>query len=275
MIFLSEYLSGVSKGRILKRLIKPEIAGQVLPLSGVLLVSAKELNIDNIHFYVDWSQQAGCALLILEPHEQLMELCKQTTLGLDWTLEYSEHAICEHDAFEFQILQSEILQALSGYRGSYEPAQHHIGDLVHTRYIRRHSNSGVFAVTTLPLWSVNLLDAANQVKAWLTWFLDHCGTKSDEVPVIEAVNTYTLNQLDYTVLLLVHILPEYSSSEIREKIEYLGVFDLNQLDILKRYGILENEKFIANKNLTQKGLSALQDSSIWNYAEPLAQQLKD
>lgn len=275
MIFLSEYLSGVSKGRILKRLIKPEIAGQVLPESGLLLVSAKELNIDNINFYVDWSQQAGCALLILEPHEQLMELCKQTNLELDWILEYSEHTICEHDAFDFQILQSEILQSFRGYSGSYEPVKHHIGDLVHTRYIRRHSNSGVFAVTTLPLWSVNLLDAANQVKAWLNWFLDHCGTKSNGAHVVEVVNTYKLNQLDYTVLLLVHLLPEYSCGHIKEKIEHLGIFDLNQLDLLNRYGILENEKFIANKNLTQKGITALQDSYIWNYAEPLAQQLKD
>ncbi|ENK6376672.1 TPA: hypothetical protein P8743_001292 [Acinetobacter baumannii] len=275
MIFLSEYLSGVSKGRILKRLIKPEIASQTLPVSGLLLMSAKELNTDNINVYIDWSQQTGCALLILEPYEQLMELCKQTTLGLDWTLEYPEHTFCEQEAFDFQILYSEILQSLSGYSGSYEQAKHHIGDLVHTRYIRKHSNSGVFAITTLPIWSVSLLDEANQMNAWFNWFLDHCGTKSIEAHAIEAVESYTLNKLDYTVLLLVHLLPEYSSGEIGKKVESLGVFDLNQLDLLNRYEILEKENFIANKSLTFQGLEALNDSYIWNYVEPLAQQLKD
>lgn len=275
MIFLSEYLSGVSKGRILKRLIKPEIAGQTLPVSGLLLISAKELNTDNINVYVDWSQQAGCALLILEPYEQLMELCKQTTFGLDWTLEYPEHTLCQNGEFDFQILQSEILQSLSGHNGSYEQAKHHIGDLVHTRYIRKHSNSGVFAITTLPIWSVSLLDEANHVKAWLNWFLDHCGTKSIEAHAHEVVESYTLNKLDYTVLLLVHILPDYSSGDIGRKVETLGIFDLDLLDLINRYEILVKENFIANKNLTLKGIEALKDSYIWNYVEPLAQQLKD
>lgn len=275
MIFLSEYLSGVSKGRILKRLIKPEIAGQTLPVSGLLLISAKELNTDNINVYVDWSQQAGCALLILEPYKQLMELCKQTTFELDWTLEYPEHTFCENGEFDFQILQSEILQSLNGHKGSYEQGKHHIGDLVHTRYIRKHSNSGVFAITTLPIWSVSLLDEANHVKAWLNWFIDHCGTKSIEAHAHEVVESYTLNKLDYTVLLLVHILPDYSSGDIGRKVENLGIFDLDLLDLINRYEILVKENFIANKNLTLKGIEALKDSYIWNYVEPLAQQLKD
>lgn len=275
LIFLSEYLSGVSNGRILNRLIKPEIAGPTLPISGLLLISAKELHTDNINVYVDWSQQAGCALLILEPHEPFMELCKQTTLGLDWTLAYHEHTLCVHKAFDFQIIYSEILQSLSGYDGSYEQMKHHIGDLVHTRYIRKHSNSGVFAITTLPLWSVSLIDESNQVKAWLNWFLDHCGKKSIEAHAPEFIESYTLNKLDYTVLLLVHLLPQYSAGEIGKKVETLGVFDLNQLDLLNRYEILEKEKFITSKNLTLKGGTALKDSYIWNYAEPLAQQLKD
>ncbi|HEY4579191.1 MAG TPA: hypothetical protein VIG63_04955 [Savagea sp.] len=275
MIFLSEYLSGVSKGRILKRLIKPEIAGQTLPVFGLLLISAKELNTDNINVYVDWSQQAGCALLILEPYKQLMELCKQTTFELDWTLEYPEHTFCENGEFDFQILQSEILQSLNGHNGSYEQGKHHIGDLVHTRYIRKHSNSGVFAITTLPIWSVSLLDEANHVKAWLNWFIDHCGTKSIEAHAHEVVESYPLNKLDYTVLLLVYILPDYSSGDIGRKVENLGIFDLDLLDLINRYEILVKENFIANKNLTLKGIEALKDSYIWNYIEPLAQQLKD
>lgn len=275
MIFLSEYLSGVSKGRILKRLIKPEITGQTLPISGLLLISSKELNADNIESYVDWSQQAGCVLLILEPDEQLMKLSKQTTFGLDWKLEYLEHSLCENRVFDFQILQSEILQSLSGYSGSYEQVKHHIGDLVHTRYIRKHSNSGMFAITTLPIWSVSLLDEANHVKAWLNWFIVHCGTKSIENHTPEVVESYTLNKLDYTVLLLVHLLPEYSISEIGKKVETLGIFDLNQLDLINRYEILEKENYILNKNLTLKGISALKASYLWNYVEPLAQQLKD
>jgi len=275
LIFLSEYLSGVSKGRILKRLIKPEIAGQTLPVFGLLLISAKELNTDNINVYVDWSQQAGCALLILEPYKQLMELCKQTTFELDWTLEYPEHTFCENGEFDFQILQSEILQSLNGHNGSYEQGKHHIGDLVHTRYIRKHSNSGVFAITTLPIWSVSLLDEANHVKAWLNWFIDHCGTKSIEAHAHEVVESYPLNKLDYTVLLLVYILPDYSSGDIGRKVENLGIFDLDLLDLINRYEILVKENFIANKNLTLKGIEALKDSYIWNYIEPLAQQLKD
>lgn len=275
MIFLSEYLSGVSKGRILKRLIKPEIAGQTLPVFGLLLISAKELNTDNINVYVDWSQQAGCALLILEPYKQLMELCKLTTFELDWTLEYPEHTFCENGEFDFQILQSEILQSLNGHNGSYEQGKHHIGDLVHTRYIRKHSNSGVFAITTLPIWSVSLLDEANHVKAWLNWFIDHCGTKSIEAHAHEVVESYPLNKLDYTVLLLVYILPDYSSGDIGRKVENLGIFDLDLLDLINRYEILVKENFIANKNLTLKGIEALKDSYIWNYIEPLAQQLKD
>lgn len=275
LIFLSEYLSGVSKGRILKRLINLDIADQTLPMSGLLLMSAKELNTDNIHVYVEWSQQAGCVLLVLEPHEHFMELCKQTTLGLDWTLAYHEHTLCQHEACDFHIIYSEILQSLSGYNGSYEQGKHHIGDLVHTRYIRKHSNSGVFAITTLPIWSVSLLDEANHVKAWLNWFIDHCGTKSIEAHAHEVVESYPLNKLDYTVLLLVYILPDYSSGDIGRKVENLGIFDLDLLDLINRYEILVKENFIANKNLTLKGIEALKDSYIWNYIEPLAQQLKD
>jgi len=275
LIFLSEYLSSISKGRILQRLIKPEIAGKALPVSGLLLISAKELNADNIENYVDWSQQAGCGLLILEPNQHLTELYTQTTLDLDWTLEYPDHHFCENGECEFQILRSEILQSLKGYNGSYEQRKHHIGDLVHTRYIRKHSNSGVFAITTLPIWSVSLLDEANHVKEWLNWFLDHCGIKSIEAHANDGAESYTLNKLDYTVLMLVYILPKFSLEDIGRKVETLGIFDLNQLDLINRYETLVKENFIADKNLTFKGIEALKDSYIWNYVEPLAQQLKD
>ncbi|MGH2248828.1 hypothetical protein ACQ1Y8_15640, partial [Enterococcus faecalis] len=71
-----------------------------------------------------------------------------------------------------------------------------------TRYVRKHSNSGLFAVTTLPLWSLNLLDHTEVLVDWLNWFVDHAGVTTPVAEEKAELAAYLPDKYDLVVLLL-------------------------------------------------------------------------
>ena len=147
------------------------------------------------------------------------------------------------------------------------------GDVVHTRYVRKHSNSGLFAVTTLPLWSLNLLDHTEALVGWLNWFVDHAGVATPVAEEKAELAAYLPDKYDLVVLLLLYAGHGKSLAALVDNDTVKLMFDLNSLDAIKRSETLQLHGFINEAGLTESGKASLQASQYWAYAPLLSEQL--
>ena len=162
---------------------------------------------------------------------------------------------------------------ITGFAGSADRLPHMAGDAVHTRYVRKHSNSGLFAVTTLPLWSLNLLDHEEVLVSWLNWFLDHAGLAAAIAEKKTELAEYSPDKYDLVVLLLLYAGSGKSLMALTENHVVKLMFDVHSLDITKRSEVLKKHGFINETELTEAGKAALQTSQYWAYAPLLSEQL--
>lgn len=274
--YLSSALASNRKGRFLQTIAGAEALEldwlSAPPDSGLLMVQAEEL-IDNdacqnLH---QWAMKAGCAALIIAPQTGQLDTLGQLPSALDWTITPATFSAQEPGLNA--MLVSETNQAIIGFAGSADQKQHMAGDVVHTRYVRKHSNSGIFAVTTLPLWSLNLLDHTEVLVSWLNWFIDHAGVRNTTAVEKSELEEYSPDKYDLVVLLLLYAGSGRSLDGIVGNDTVKLLFDLNSLDITKRCEALQQQGFIKGSDLTETGKSALQLSQYWAYASLLSEQL--
>lgn len=274
--YLSSALANNRKGRFLQT-----VAGATPlesdwlnspPACGLLLVQAEELtNYEACQSLYLWAMQAGCAALVINPQMVQLATLAELPITLDWSLAPTTLSAQEPELTA--LLATETDQMITGFAGSADRLQHMAGDAVHTRYIRKHSNSGLFAVTTLPLWSLSLLDHAEVLVSWLNWFLDHAGLAAPIAEKKTALAEYSPDKYDLVVLLLLYAGNGISLDVIVANDTVKLLFDLNSLDINKRSEVLQQYGFIKGSNLTETGKSAVQLSQYWAYASLLSEQL--
>lgn len=277
-MYLSMALAGNRKGRFLQSVVgaDPLTADWLSspPDSGLVLVQGEELADAAVlqRVYL-WSMQPGCAVLMVSPQAAQLALLAQLPTPLDWQL---VPAKCEANAQESELanlLASEIDQAIVGFAGSADSRQHKAGDAVHTRYVRKHSNSGLMAVTTLPLWSLSLLDHPRVLVEWLNWFVSHAGVVEPRVERSAESSHYTPDKQDLVVLLLLYAGRGMSLQTVAEHDAVKLLFDVKSLDIAKRGEILRKYGFIDEAGVTDTAIANLRASHYWAYAPLLREQL--
>lgn len=275
-IYLSAALASNRKGRFLQT-----VAGATPlesdwlnspPACGLLLVQAEELTdheaCQNLYL---WAMQAGCAALVINPQIAQLATLAELPIAPDWTLVPATLSAQEPELTA--LLASETDQMITGFAGSADRLQHMAGDAVHTRYIRKHSNSGLFSVTTLPLWSLSLLDHAEVLVSWLNWFLDHAGLAAPIAEKKTALAEYLPDKYDLVVLLLLYAGSGKSLIALTENHAVKQMFDVHSLEITKRSEVLKQHGFINEAGLTETGKTALKTSQYWAYAPLLSEQL--
>ncbi|WP_228705519.1 hypothetical protein [Klebsiella pneumoniae] len=236
-LYLSAALASNRKGRFLQTvagatpLTKDWISSP--PASGLLLVQAEELTDANtMQRLYHWAMQAGCAALVINLKAEQFTLLAHLSSPLDWQLVPAVLRVQEPGLTA--LLASETDQAIAGFTGSADRHQHQAGDVVHTRYIRKHSNSGLLAFTTLPLWSLTLLDHSEILVRWLNWFVDHAGIAERIIEPNAPSTDYTPDKHDLVVLLLLYAGSSMSLQALSEHNAVKLMFDVNSLDIVKR-----------------------------------------
>jgi len=275
-IYLSAALASNRKGRFLQ-----SVAGATPlesdwlsspPVGGLLLLQAEELTdyeaCQNLYL---WAMHAGCAALVINPQMAQLATLAELPITLDWSL--APASLSAHEPELTALLASETDQMITGFAGSADRLQHMAGDAVHTRYIRKHSNSGLFALTTLPLWSLSLLDHAEVLVSWLNWFLDHAGLAAPIAEKKPDLADYSLDKQDLVVLLLLYAGNGMSLKELAEHNAVRLMFDVESLDLADRGEILQQHGFINEAGLTESGKNSLQASQYWTYAPLLSEQL--
>ncbi len=141
----------------------------------------------------------------------------------------------------------------------------------HTRYWKGHSNSGLVAATTLPLWSISLLDQATLVHDFLVNIERLCGLSSARENETELPKDDAILPEDVTVLVCSYGFNVVTAEGLSNKLKTYAVplLNLTSFDLSESMVRLRNAGFIHDNGFTEKGLAHLMGSKYWVFAESL------
>lgn len=265
-LFITHELAATRKGRFLIGMLDcTSFSPNKLPDQGLIFLTGDELvQLARRKEVISWGQQAGRVLLIGPPFPQGPLFAD---LDIDWkiVLSTTRHSAQAGDLAE--IIQDEIKYELVGISG--ESLAHHVwtDGTLHSRYYQKHTNSGIIAVTCLPLWSLSLMDHAHQVREWIGWFGDQTGT-AENTPGPEEQKAH-LSPEDLNLLLCAYGLNTGQLQTVIAENQRLHLFNLARLNAEARWPELYRKGLMTAQGLTQQGLDALQKSAFWPYAKYL------
>lgn len=271
-LYLTPQLQTHRRGRFLASVLglSPS-SGQGLPHTGFVLMTGEQLQAsqDLQDECAAWVRQPGCSLLLLPPYAE-----GRIVHFLDWAIELAASIpmTTEHASLE-RMLEGQLSYRLHGMDGACIEDMPP-GELTcHTRYWKAHSNSGLIAATTLPLWSISLLDQAARVNDFLATIARHCGLPSD-TPEETKPQKEAIRPQDVTVLVCSYGFNVATPEALLSRLNTYGVplLNLSNFDLPESMGRLRNAGLINEHGLTEQGLAHLMGSKYWPFAESLRKE---
>ena len=194
--------------------------------------------------------------------------------GLDWTVTLVQDppaalAIAPVAA----LLAAEVSFQLSGADGDSDGSQGHLwaSGRPNTRFWKAHSNSGLVAATTLPIWSITLLDSATLVQDWLGALFSHVGKPAAPEAPGDGNSVATPTPQDFAVMVCCHAYGVGSPDALVEALQRqpVQVMNLRGFDVPGIFGRLRAMALVEERGLSTKGLELLRQSAFWGYAAQL------
>ncbi|MBH3400075.1 hypothetical protein I5S60_10920 [Pseudomonas fluorescens] len=215
--------------------------------------------------YSTWARQPGCTLLLLPPYKEGPILS-----ALDWVVEFStDHPVVLGADSAQNLVAQEVMYQLQGVDGSAGGGMY--GDhRDHTRYWKAHSNSGLFAATMLPLWSISFLNHAHFVTEFLEDLNRHTGKAS--VPVVKDDQSENVfHPQDFTVMVCCYGFEVATAASLMDRLNRYAVplLNLAHFDLPESINRLRQGGLLNQQGLTLAGLAFLQASKYWAFAENL------
>ena len=268
-LYLTPELQAHRRGRFLASLLgisqSPELG---LPQTGFVLMAGEQLQ-TSPDLQVEcaaWAREPGCSLLLTPPYKE-----GSIFHFLDWVIELTQSipVAAKQPSLE-SMLEGELSYRLRGTDGACTEEMPP-GELTcHTRYWKAHSNSGLIAATTLPLWSISLLDQSTLVNAFLTKIQRHCGLPSATAEKTKPQEE-TLRPQDVTVLVCSYGFNVATTEDLLSRLNTYEVplLNLANFDLPESMVRLRNAGFINDNGLTEQGLAHLMGCKYWAFAESL------
>jgi hypothetical protein len=215
--------------------------------------------------WIDWSQTPGRVFLLLPPFQS-----GAITTLLDWEI-LSVGSVPDSMAPSIaRRLSGEVRIQLKGtFQVPAKPSGTWDNGTVNTCFYRRHPHTGIFAVTCLPLWSLALLDAKTELRAWLAELLSLAGKPAEEEPQRQGV-AFELHPEHYAVLLLLCSQIFSSDDEALKALAKSDLFQVSPQQARRYLTELETHGLAKRGQLTRAGRMVLAESSF----EPFAAELE-
>ena len=194
-IYLTGTLAEHRRGRVLKSTLNAH-ATMTLPNQpsiGLLFGSDFQEGSQEQQWF-QWSQEAGHTLLLIPPF-------KSTTCSIPITWEAMRRknpALMQNNSF-LQALASEVQYEFRGQLQIAQPNGTWDDRSFCTIYYRKHPHSGIFALTSLPLWSLSVLDHSAELQEWLATLYTLVGTS--RIASIEEQSDFQPQPHHFTLLL--------------------------------------------------------------------------
>ncbi len=265
-IWLAGSLSTHRRSRVLQSSVaaqsvedKPRDSGLCLLFGTDFQNAPEQLQRD----WYNWSQEPGRTLLLIPPFNT-----GQCTVPCEWEILNRSGAGMHQDLPLLQALAPEVryellgqLQVATSLGGTWDDLS------ICTAYYRKHPDSGVFALTCLPLWSLAVLDRERELQAWLEELHSLTG-RPVETEAIQATS-FEPKPEHFTVML--HLFSRRFSSET-EALTELQSSPIFTIDIKTAHSCLAELKshgLVEGGRLTDKGLDVIRRSPFLAYAEEL------
>ncbi len=271
-LLLSNGLQAHRRGRFLGTLLGLTPADvQPTRADGMLLMTGEEFQgpSSDQATWLQWARQPGHALVLLPPFK-----AGPVVDGLDWTVTLVQEPPAALDiAPVAALLASEVSFLLSGADGDSDGSQGHLwaSGRPNTRFWKAHSNSGLVAATTLPIWSITLLDSAALVQDWLGALFSHVGKPAAPEAPGDENSVVTPTPQDFAVMVCCHAYGVGSPDALVEALQRqpVQVMNLRGFDVPSIFDRLRAMALVEERGLSTKGLELLRQSAFWGYAAQL------
>jgi hypothetical protein len=269
-LYLTPELQAHRRGRFLASLLGISQTSELgLPKSGFVLMTGEALQAsrETQEECAAWVRQPGRSLLLLPPYQEGIVIH-----FLDWVVELApSSSAAVNQASLMSRLAGEMTYNLRGMDGAYTEDMLP-GELTcYTRYWKAHSNSGLLAATTLPIWSISLLDQAALVHDFLANIETHCGLPSVSAKEIKPQEDDAIRPEDATVLVCSYGFNVATAEGLLSKLKTYAVplLNLASFDLPESMVRLRNAGLINDNGLTEQGMAHLMGCKYWAFAESL------
>jgi len=273
-LYLTPELQAHRRGRFLASLLDINLSPEHgLPQTGFVLMTGEQLQAspDLQEECAAWVRQPGCSLLLLPPYKE-----GRISHFLDWEIELvPSFLVADQQPSLENLLKDEVSYRLRGIEGECIEQASSSELASHTRYWKTHSNSGLIAATTLPLWSISLLDQAALVNDFLAKVERHCGVQSVTTDVEEKKpQEDAIRPQDATVLVCCYGFNVATTEELLSRLKTNGVplLNLASFDLPENMSRLRNAGLLNDRGVTEQGVTHLMESKYWGFAENLRKE---
>lgn len=268
-LLITSSLSSHRHGRFITGQLGAEVADD-LPQEGLLLMHGKSFQQSEQseqNEYLKWAEKPGCVLLLLPPFDM-----GEVIQDLDWQIVLNDGVADSDDGVVPNTLAGETSLIIEGQNGDFDRAYgHQWRDFtINTRIFKKHSGTGVVAATCLPLWSISLLELAEETKDWLTGIYAHAGQAGESASLSESQE---LMPEDFTVLVCFYAWNISSLEGLQARLTAKNsVVSLgNEQATISMKKLLECHCLDA-AGISEQGKVELMNSPYWHYAESLKQE---
>lgn len=267
-VMLIGKLAGHPRGRTLSRSLGA-VPGDNEPRgNGIVLAFASEFQdgSDEVRKKtIQWAFQPGRTLLLLPPMK--LEECK---LPVPWRVINAGTIDSSKNKGLSKLLSAEVKYELIT---EMQPAKSVDGEWsrggLNTAYYKKHPNSGVFAATTLPLWSLTTLDQLQQLIDWLAQLHALAGQPIEHKESAEPEERIALTSDHYALMLHLVSGSWRSRQSALRALQESVVLALDETRAAECLGDLENSGLANDGRLTDQGKLALKSSPYKAYAATL------
>lgn len=214
--------------------------------------------------WLTWGARPGCAMLLLPPYQTGVrhepDGWEIERLDSPPRLDHAAHPV-------LRLTQPEISHSIS--RGVSPTRNAAIDGGTRTLLnglSRKHPDSGIFAVTVLPIWSLALADHVPALTEWLSVWISLAGRPADAAHPVPS-SSFEPSQLHYSILLYLASDRFPSRAAAIEALAWNDIFEISGADVSALLDDLEAAGLTTDGTLTDEGRRALLESPYRHYAE--------
>lgn len=266
-IFLAGRLSEHVRGKLLTVAVGAQAIGSVPITGGVCIVFGEEFQeFDDSEKtkWFNWSVQSGNCLLLVPP----FDTGDPEFVPIKWQIHRRSEkakgnpnplAALLSEQVEFEI--SGQLQYPGRLGGLWKD------DTACTGFFRKHPASGIFCITCLPIWSMEVLNRKDLLRDWLNALTAESGS----VPKTELNEKahFVLSEAQLTVMMHLSTGNFDTEQDVLTALEQSALFDLDTDTARRAIEDLHECSFVSDFRLSDKGRDYLEKSPYGSYLHEL------
>lgn len=261
--------AGSARGRRLAAVLQGEVIDTVPKDAGVCILAGQDYQeggTEDRARWLTWCARPGRTLLLIPPFA-----LNVATEPKDWSVRSqldlspsSPQGILKWIAREVRYCIEGKLTELSALSSSSADGRMLIGSY------RKHPHAGLFIITTLPLWSLSLLDHADALREWIEEVHALAGQEQPETSDrMDTAEPEPLKRIDFAVLLHLHCGSFDSPEHALEALEHSALFKVPVVQAKASMEKLMERGFVAAGQVSATGREALEASPYRAYAQAL------